>query len=259
MSEYLLATRFRFIADALLAGRKLNVTADTRDALAKAIMYGRMPARSKALLLSPIPAVKKAEGHAIALLKYRESPPTDEQSIPLRYSKMLRALDLRAVITLYFATPSFDASTFPKSLTASRLRQRAPVERLHRLLSAITSVKQRSWKFGRPTRHEQLLVVVGCDVWKNAGKTSPCYRWDQGANKVRGTLASFIREIHSCYAGTHALMRPTPGAFRAPVARCRGDRTRLPEETLHDWLKKTRNLPRFREAWPTKKMLDISP
>lgn len=234
MSEYLLA-RYRPVVDELLRTHGLAVPPATRDNLAKSVKQSReLPRAATAPKHTPRPALLVAAGHARALLRYAENPPTRPGSIPLRCAKLAMALNTHALVglALILGSPTFDTSKLLAKLEINLI----DTKELSSLLSAIDALKVSGWKIGRPWAISTPIVRGGCIAWKKSGRRES-FTWNEITGSLNGPLPDFLRDLISCCNGTHRLVqrlcpRGSQRSAERPMRR-RGDGLRLSDQALH--------------------------
>ncbi|MHA6203279.1 hypothetical protein ACXU4B_02505 [Dyella soli] len=241
MSEYLLA-RYRPIANALLAKHQLEVDESTRDTLAMSIMHNRVLSTDEAAPnQSPVPAAKKALGHARALLKYAAKPPRRKDSIPKRRAKLLAILldsDLLAFVLGIQETTDMSTDGYRSLLDSLEIESiDTPIlAKIAQKLEAIT-VAPNDWQsVGRPWGLTKKLVRCGCMAWWRAGNPQLGHGWDESNQALTGALPDFLRDLLTCCNGTSPLIAqsglPAPKGYAFKPTLPRGNGLRLSDASL---------------------------
>lgn len=201
MSEYLLQ-RYRPIADAILTTHELIVDNETRDKLAKTIMFNRvLPLEAVARKYTAGPALKKAKTHAEALLKHAIAPPTRPESIEIRSQRLAAALRDNELVglELVLAKPSFN----PLKLLVALDKGNAKPTELRRLVATLNTIQP--GKVGRPRAGLTNVVRCGCIAWKSAGHEVQS-NWNVDSETLSGALPDFLRDLIACCSGKHELI-----------------------------------------------------
>ena len=231
MSEYLLA-KYRPVADALLVDHGLVVPPTTRDMLAKCVMHAReLPESATPRVQTPLPALRKARRHAVALLRYSTRPPSRLRSIAHRCAELACALNSDALVKL--ALHHADTRFRLDPLLAVLHETTIDTPRLRALMHAIDVCEQQQRTVGRPRSRATYIVRAGCLAWGMAGATSS-FTWNSVSDALSGPLPAFLRALISCCNGSHTLTKSgrSPRRSVSSPKRMRGDAIRLSDSTL---------------------------
>lgn len=239
MSKYLLLL-YRPVVDALLALHGLSVPESTRDNLATDIMLSReVVAETKGGIHSPLPALRKADTHAKALLKYASQPPSRVSSIANRCAKLYAVLnDPRVAMELAITAPALDQTRLLDGLAALRIEP----HQLSRLSDAVAVTERNARASGRPWSAAKLIIRGGCIAWNRGGRTES-FTWSAANGSLSGPLPAFLSDLLACCNGTHDLAR----SLRQPDAgqRKRGDGLHLSDDALRVVITECKNAALF--------------
>lgn len=237
-----LGRRYLPAVDELVKRHRLEAPEWVRAMLARRVAHSReVPITEGIETRSPIPALRKAKTHSVALLGYAQRPPAREGSVTGRCAKLRDAL-LNDLVAMEFACLDEGTAVEYGQLLDALESGHVDAPELGKWLTRIDGILERNddWgRLGRPSGLARRVLWDGCIAWRAAGRGPEYYQVSEyGKERLTGPLPDFLRALIACCDGTHELVKRPPR--RAPKGYLRparlGDGLKPTETLMHQYL-----------------------